>query len=152
MEQTWLPEQWLYGEKCIANKQWSDGMMPREKFWCDPHVYSSGTFCHHSTCSRGQGDMQQHWNRGKGHLVQMGDMTVVLYGRINVASRSEFLNTCAWCRKSPEALSLSPILCSHPGGGGGYSEKFLTGVCGSIGYPWLRKFWSKTYPWLRRIS
>ena len=22
----------------------------------------------------------------------------------------------------------------------------------SIGYPWLRKFWSKTYPWLRSIS
>ena len=32
------------------------------------------------------------------------------------------------------------------GGGGGVRLRF------SIGYPWLRKFWLKTYPWLRRIS
>ena len=33
-----------------------------------------------------------------------------------------------------------------------YPEKILRGVCGSIGYPWLRKFWAKTYPWLRTFS
>ena len=36
-----------------------------------------------------------------------------------------------------------------------YSEKNFDGgvrLRFLIGYPWLRKFWSKTYPWLRTIS
>ena len=43
-----------------------------------------------------------------------------------------------------------------PWWGGGVLRNFFDWVCGSvffsIGYPWLRKIWSKTYPWLRIIS
>ena len=43
------------------------------------------------------------------------------------------------------------------GGGGGGWWGWVGGIDGvvrlrfSIGYPWLRKFWSETYPWRRRI-
>ena len=46
------------------------------------------------------------------------------------------------------------VLIQTRGGGGVLKKNFDGGVRlrFSIGYPWLRKFWSKTYPWLKRIS
>ena len=74
---------------------------------------------------------------------------------------------CGYFKNSGNSLNLQrprTVLCSPTWdvkqssgeGGGGYSEKFLTRVSVSSfradPYPWLRKVWSKTLPWLRIIS